>query len=190
MNPITIKTLALKKYVPRDSDTFWGTDDGVATREKLTKAIDQLTDSYIIHLSMKGIENVDASFCREAIVKTIKDYRLKKGFCLIDIDNPDYLDNLFSPAVKLEQPVFIKNGKKYEIIGPNRDNAPSKTNQPILDYIQSHGRATAVELSKELGLQLTNASTKLKQLLEQGFVLRMQGDAGAPGLEYFYYPIR
>ncbi|MVF12330.1 MarR family transcriptional regulator [Ketobacter sp. MCCC 1A13808] len=190
MNALSSRTLALKDYLPISSPTLWGSDDGVEVRSRLVKEIDKLTSVHIIYLSMEGIENIDASFSREAIVKTIKNYRPGKGFCLTDIENPDYLDNLFSPAVKLEQPVFIKIDNSYQIIGPNRENAPSKTNQPILDYIQSHGHATAVELAKALSLQLTNASTKLKQLLEQGFVLRAQDSTAGPGLEYFYYPIR
>ena len=190
MNLLVKETLVLKDYLPREDSSFWGSDDGIPARAELEKKIDSLVNAQIIYLSMKGIDNIDASCSREAIVKTIKKYRPEKGFCLIDIQNPDYLDNIFSPAVKLEQPVFVKLGSEYEIIGPNKENAPSRTNQPILDYIQSHGHTTAVDLTKALGLRLTNASTKLKQLLEQGFILRAQDTADGPGLEYFYYPIR
>ena len=45
-------------------------------------------------------------------------------------------------------------------------------------------------LKSDLDLTITNASTKLKQLLEQGYLMRKQEMATSGGVEYLYFPIR
>ena len=97
---------------------------GIEVHDKLVKEIEKISDADIIYLSMKGIDLVDASFGREAIVRTIKEYRGKIGFCLIDIDNEEYLDNFVAPVIKLKQPIFFKLNGGYKIMGPSFPKGP------------------------------------------------------------------
>lgn len=190
MNEIETYNLALSEYMDLDGAISLGGDYGIEVRHKLISKIDQLPQFQIIHLSMNGIKFFESSFCREAIVKTIKHYRTKKGFCVTDIENEDYIENFFSPAHKQNQPVFVKTKKGFTTIGPSEEGGPSKANRDVLTFIQSRASTTATEIVNELGLKLTNASSKLKQLLEQGFVLRSHDTAESGGVEYIYYPIR
>lgn len=173
-----------------------GTTDGLMVEhgkevhKALIPEIQQFLDSKVIYLSMKGIKVVDSSFAREAIIRTMKEYREKIGFCLVDIENEEYLDNFAAGAIKLQQPVFIKLPTGDAIIGPTYPKGPSKGAQEVLDYAKSHRVVTATMLKSDLGLTITNASTKLKQLLEQGYLLRKQEVASSGGVEFKYFPIQ
>ena len=163
---------------------------GIEVHDKLVKEIEKNLDADIIDLSMKGIDVVDASFSREAIIRTIKEYRGKIGFCLINIDNEEYIDNFVAAVIKLKPPVFFKINGDYQIIGPSFPKGPSKGNQEVIDYVNTHNVATATMLKIDLNLTITNASTKLKQLLEQGYLMRKQEVASSGGVEYLYFPIK
>ena len=150
-----------------------GIDDGLSIDHgkfvyaALLPAIQEFVDVDIVHLSMKGIGEVNSSFCREAIVRTISEFRGKIGFCLVDIENEEYLDNFVAAAIKLKQPVFFKLDGTYKVIGPAFPNELPRGAAEILDYVKTHNPATATMLKSDLDLSITNASTKLKQLLEQ-----------------------
>ena len=164
-------------------------EHGIEVHDKLLAEIKKHSSDEIIYLSLKGIHVVDASFSREAIIRTIKEFRGEVGFCLVDIDNEEYLDNFVAGAIKLKQPVFIKLAGGDMLIGPSYPNGPSKGNQQVIDYVKSHNGATATMLKSDLDLTITNASTKLKQLLEQGYLLRKQDVAVSGGVEFQYFPI-
>ena len=85
---------------------------------------------------------------------------------------------------------FFKLATEDVLIGPSYPNGPSKGNQEVLDYVKSHNTATATMLKSDLELTITNASSKLKQLLEQGYLLRKQEVAASGGVEFQYFPIR
>ena len=163
---------------------------GIEVHDKLISEIEKNSEADVLYLSMKGIDVVDASFSREAIVRTIKEYRGKIGFCLIDIDNEEYIDNFVAAIIKLQQPVFFKLNRRYKVIGPSYPHGLSKGNQEVIDYVNSRKVVTATMLKSDLNLTITNASTKLKQLLEQGYLMRKQEIAASGGVEYLYYPIR
>lgn len=165
-------------------------EHGVEVREKLLTEIKRHPKVDIIYLSMRGIHVVDASFSREAIIRTIKTFRGELGFCLTDIDNSEYLDNFVAGVMKLDQPIFIKLPDRIELISPFYPKGPSKGNQEVLDYVNAHNMVTATMLKSDLHLKLTNASSKLKQLLEQGYLLRKQDTAISGGVEFKYFAIQ
>lgn len=173
-----------------------GKDDGLSIDHgrfvyaALLPVIQEFVGVDIVHLSMKGIGEVNSSFCREAIVRTISEFRGKIGFCLVDIENEEYLDNFVAAAIKLKQPVFFKLSGGYKVIGPAYPNELPRGAADILNYLKAHNPTTATMLKADLGISITNASTKLKQLLEQGYLLRKQEAASSGGLEFKYFPIQ
>jgi hypothetical protein len=132
----------------------------------------------------------NASFAREGIVKVALNYRMKKGLCLVNVEDEDSLDNVLGPVAKLEQPIPYYINDVFHLVSHKKIGVPSKTNQPIFDYLLSRGLTTANEVAEEFQLKLSNASTKLKALFEEGFVLREEQKSTSGGLEYFYFAIK
>lgn len=190
MNQNIPPIIVVKNFMRPGTDNGLLIEHGKEVHDKLVAEIKKYSDDEIIYLSMKGISVVDASFSREAIIRAIKEFRCEKGFCLVDIDNEEYLVNFVAGVIKLKQPVFIKLPSGDDIIAPSYPNGPSKGNQQVLDYVKSHNVATATMLKSDFDLTITNASTKLKQLLEQGYLLRKQEIAASGGVEFQYIPIR
>lgn len=178
-------TIRLRDFM--QSSDAWGHDEGREVFLKLLRAVEGYAGYQVFRISLEGVRRTDASFPRECVIELAKRYRGAKGFCLSDAGNQDLLDNWEMAADKKEQPIiYWKEDSSYRIIGPQ----PSRGNQEIFDYVLSVPYATAVSAAKILGLKLTNASTKLKMLCGQGFLLRRDEPSPSGGIEYIYFGIK
>ena len=139
----------------------------------------------VFAVSLKGIERNDISFASETVVEIAKRFRGNKGFCLKDVIDKDMLENWDAAAAKKGQPVMVWRDKLANVIGVR----PSQGNTTTFDYVMSKGSVTTSDVADALDLQVTNASTKLKQLWEQGFLLRRQENAESGGVEFRYFVI-
>lgn len=165
----------------------WGHDEGHEVFRKLIKEVEASPGIQIFQISLEGVERTDSSFPRESVVELARRYRGNKGFCLTNVINQDLLDNWDAAAQKREQPLFVWNGDdEYKIIGPE----PSQGNIEILKYSLSDENVTASAAANALDIKLTNASTKLKQLSEQGYLLRREELAASGGVEFKYFRVK
>ena len=131
------------------------------------------------------MRRIDISFAAETVVELARRYRKEKGFCLIDVSDEDLLGNWEAAAMKQNQPLFVWMDGKSQIIGLQ----PSRGNARALEFALKREEVTAAELASALKLQITNASMKLKQLWEKGFLLRRQTAAASGGVEFVYFRI-
>lgn len=177
-------TIRLRDYM--ESSDGWGNTQGRELHQKLLGVIEANPGKKVIRVSLEGVERTDASFPRESVVELARRYRGQKGFCLIGVGNQDLLDNWDAAALKRGQPLLVWEDDGYQIIGAQ----PTRGNRPLLDYVLSVPKTTATDAAKALGLKLTNASTKLKQLLDGGFMLRREEMAPSGGIEYVYFRIK
>lgn len=178
-------TIRLRDFM--QSSDAWGHDEGREVYLKLLRTVEAHAGYQVFRISLDGVRRTDASFPRECVIELAKRYRGSKGFCLMAAGNKDLLDNWDMAADKKEQPIVYWNEDgSYRIIGPQ----PSRGNQEIFDYVLSVPCATAVSAAKALGLKLTNASTKLKMLCAQGFMLRRDETSPTGGIEYVYFGIK
>lgn len=182
MNQIAT-TLRLRDYMERDDG--WGNEEGREVYQKLLRAVENEAGKIIFRISLSGIQRTDASFPRESVVELAKRFRGQKGFCLIDVTNQDLLDNWEAAARKREQPLTVWGNTRPTIIGPE----PTRGNQVLVDYVLSVPETTATTVAKALNLKLTNASSKLKQLLDEGFIMRRNEICPTGGVEYRYFRI-
>lgn len=181
-NAITIR---LRDFM--QSSDAWGHDEGREVYLKLLRTVEAHPGYQVFRISLEGVRRTDASFPRECVIELAKRFRGAKGICLADAENKDLLDNWDMAADKKEQPILFWNKDgSYRIIGPQ----PSRGNKEIFDYVLSVPNATAVAAAKALNLKLTNASTKLKMLCAQGFLLRRDETSPSGGIEYSYFGIR
>lgn len=178
-----VKVIILKSLMKRSDG--WGAEEGMEVANKLIKEVEASVGYIIFNISLEGIEKNDASFARESVVAVAKRYRGNKGFYLSNIISSNLLVNWESGAILFEQPINIVTDNELQTVGP--DVSPS--NQLILDYVNKHSEVTASELSKKLDLQLTNASTKLNNLKERGYILREGIMSPSGGKEFNYISI-
>ena len=164
----------------------WGHEQGRDVHAKLLKELEANPGRTVIRVSLKEVQRTDASFPRESVVELARRFRGHKGFCLVDLGDEDLLENWDAAALRREQPLICWRDETYRILGPN----PSSGNAAILELVMKKGSLTASAAARALDLKLTNASMKLKQLLDQGFVLRKEETAPSGGVEYTYIRIK
>jgi glutaredoxin-related protein len=166
--------------------TGWGRPQGRAVLERLINAIDSQPGQQVFKLSMKGVERIDASFASEAIVELIRRYRGKKGICIVDLSDAEVRYNLEAAAEHVKFPVTVWNGNKGEAIGVK----PSAGNRDAFEFALARPQARAAEFAETMdAMSIANASTKFKQLWEQGFLLRSESAADSGGVEFLYQRI-
>lgn len=186
MRSMNEKTITIRLRDLMYSPDGWGHEEGREVGAKFLAAVEAHPGIRVFRVSLEGVARTDASFPRESVIEIARRYRGDKGFCLYDVSNVDLLDNWSSAAERKRQPVCVWNGGSHTFIGL----APSKGNAAILNYALSREAARATDAAQELDMKLTNASTKLKQLWEQGFLLRREEIADTGGVEFTYYRIK
>jgi hypothetical protein len=176
-------TIYLRQLMDRDDG--WGNAEGREVFQRLLKKIEADPTKGVYRVSLDGVRRTDASFPRESVIELARRFRGNKGFCLVDIADPDLLDNWDAAAAKRDQPITVWRNGKPEIIG----RKPTAGNGDVLNYVLSNSEATAANTAKQLKLQLTNASTKLRQLEKEGFIMRRDEVSPTGGIEYKYFSI-
>lgn len=178
------RTLRLRDYLA--GPDAWGRAEGREVFAKLIAAVERDSSTMVFAISMTGVRRTDISFASESVVELARRFRCNKGFCLVNLMDEDLLDNWEAAAVRKEQPLTVWDNGKARIIGAE----PSRGNAEVLAYALTQDRLTAAQVASKLDLQLTNASTKLKQLWEQGFLLRQEEVQETGGREFYYFRIR
>jgi hypothetical protein len=184
MNQIST-ILKLLDFTDQNDHPF-GNQQGKNTFRKLKDYIDIHPSYSIFGISLAGIVATDASFPRESVLSIAKIYRESKGFYLIDVQNRDTLDNWDYAAKAKEQPLVVWDKNEYEIIGPSL-TAASKS---LVYYVLSNGPVLASQVATDLEISVQNASTRLKKLVREGYILRTEVVAESGGIEYIYQPMK
>lgn len=164
----------------------WGNARGKEVGALLENYIQRHPATDVFKVSFDGIKRTDASFSRESVVEIASRFRTKHGITIVDLEDDDLIENLEVAAVKKEQPLFLWQDDSWQLLGPN----PTKGNKDLLNYILTTAEATASIVASALDLKLTNASTKLKQLWESGYIMRREELAPSGGIEFIYFRIK
>jgi predicted transcriptional regulator len=96
------------------------------------------------------------------------------------------IDNWSYAALAKAQPLVIWTGQEFEIIGPEMNQA-TKT---LVTYVLQQSQVTTSQVAADLGLSVQNASTRLKNLVQQGYFLRVEEVAETGGIEFKYLAIK
>lgn len=160
----------------------WDRDQAIPVAAQLVSHLESMPAQSVVRISMEGVERMDASFASEAIVEVIARYRKSMGVCLVDLSNKAIKLNIDLIAERLGIPVTVWNGAQVEVIGLK----PSAGNREALDYALARAEVRTATFADVAGISIANASTKFKQLWEQGFLMRSEGAADSGGVEFLY----
>ena len=186
MNQIPSLDLRLREFM--DGDEGWGREAGRVTGQRLIGFIEKNPGILVFRVSLTDVRRVDISFASETIVELARKHRGQKGFCLLDLVDMDQRENWEAAARRAKQPITIwgSNGKPA-FLGVD----PSQGTVDALTFALKKSEVRAAEYAAlDKTVSITNASTKFKQLWEQGFLLRREAAAESGGLEYVYFLIR
>lgn len=161
---------------------------GKETFRKLSEYVDSNPSYNIFGISLEGIKSTDISFPRESVLSIAKLYRGQKGFYLegMDKNDRDLFDNWQGAAAAKDQPMIIWYEHNYEIIGPNT----SESNLELIDYVLKNKSVTTSKVALDLDISVHNASTKLKKLVDHGYIMRSEDVAETGGIEFVYHAIK
>lgn len=183
MNQIS-KIVRLRSFT--SSEHPFGNREGKVVCRKLADFVEQNPKVRVFGISLEGIEATDASFPRESVISLAKQLRGEKGIFLKDLDNRDLIDNWNYAAQAKEQPLVIWNASSFEVIGPEMNQATCT----LVEHVLQKGTVTASQVATGLGLSVQNASTRLKNLVSQGYLLRVEEVAETGGIEFLYLAIK
>ena len=164
----------------------YGNIEGKEVFRSLLDFVEKNSGSEIFGISLAGIQATGASFPRESDISVAKQLRGEKGFYLTNISNRDLIDNWCYAARAKDQPIGIWDNSDFEIIGPEL----TKATRDLVEYVLCRGSVLASQVTSELGLSVPNASTRLKNLVLQGFIRRTEDVADSGGIEYKYSAIK
>jgi hypothetical protein len=183
MNQVTTRVLALRAYMDRPEG--WGRSQGRQVYQRLLQFVEDNPGTVIFQISMKGVKRIDISFASETIIELARRFRRTKGFCLIDLTDPDMVENIDAAGEKKEQPMLVWAGKSAELVGMK----PKEGTREAFQFAMGRSQTRASEFAVQKNLSIANASMKFKQLWEQGFLLRRESAADTGGVEFVYYRI-
>jgi hypothetical protein len=102
--------------------------------------------------------------------------------CQTDLDDEDLAENIAAAAERCATPVTAWSRAGIKILGPR----PSAGVQAALSFALERTQVRAAELARVLSLSVPNASNKLKQLWEGGYLMRRESVAASGGNEFIY----
>lgn len=169
-----------------DDDHPFGNVQGKECFRKLLDFIESHPQVKIFGISLSGIKATDASFPRESVVALAKQLRGDKGIFLQDLNSRDLIDNWRYAAQAKDQPLVIWNGEDFELIGP----PISSSTEALVKYVIKRQSVTASKAASDFNISVANASTRLKRLVNDGYLMRSEETAESGGIEYTYRAIK
>lgn len=168
-----------------DKGEGWGREQGREVYQRMLRFVEDSPGVLVFKVSMKGVNRLDISFSSETVVELARRFRGRKGFCLVDLTDRDLIENLDAAAQKKEQPMLVWHGRSADLIG----TTPSEGTREAFSFAMGRPECRAAEFAQSRGISINNASSKFKQLWEQGFLLRREAIAESGGVEYLYQRI-
>ncbi|MFJ3051893.1 winged helix-turn-helix transcriptional regulator [Pseudomonas nitroreducens] len=164
-----------------DGPNPYGTSRGREAHAKLVDHIDKLQGASIVGISLANMAGADMSFFRECLIYTAKRYSNQIHFYVCDIDE-DLFSNLQGAANLGGQRLTCWVGNECRFVGPET----SVSNKALLELVVNNREATTADAAAALDISVQNASTRLKRLSEEGFLLRTEATAESGGKEFVY----
>lgn len=163
----------------------WGRAAGEKIQQVLINRIAAAPPGDIWRLSLQGVTRLDVTFASAALVTVVQHFLGTRSICLSEPASEDVIDNIAAAAERIGVPVTVWQGSLAKVLGP----APSSGAREALAFALARGQTFARDLVAAQDLSITNASTRLRQLWDGGYLLREEIAAPSGGTEFVYAPI-
>ncbi|WP_167146031.1 winged helix-turn-helix transcriptional regulator [Pseudomonas sp. OTU750018] len=173
-------TLNLRDFT--DSANPYGTARGRKAHAKLVEAIDALPAATVVGVSLAQIDGADVSFFRECLIYAAKRFDGQIALYAFDITDEDLVSNLQGAAVSGGHRLTCWVGNECRFVGPE----PSSSSISLLQLVVNNRETTTSDAASALNISVQNASTRLKRLADEGFLLRSEESADSGGKEFVY----
>jgi len=169
------------------SDEGWGRPAGRVVSPKLVAFVEANPGISIFRMGLDGVRRMDISFASETLVEVARRFRARKGFCLINLVDPDMRENIDAAAIRASQPLVAWNGEEWTLLGPK----PPAGAKDAFEFAMSRTEVRATDYQQAMpNMSIANASNKFRKLWDQGFLLRREVGAESGGVEFVYFAIR
>jgi hypothetical protein len=101
---------------------------------------------------------------------------------LADVTDEDVLENVIAAAERASVPVTLVEATGVRVI----ERTPPRSMQAALDFALSRPAVRVGEFAATAGISAQNASNKLRQLWEQGYLRRAEVKQASGGSEHVY----
>lgn len=166
----------------------WGIEQGRAAFAKLDAVLRDRSEA-IVNLDATGVVRLDSSCAREIVTNARRKYAGMRWFFLSGIENESVAENVDAAMLKSEISILLRSSKAaYAILGvPLKDHL-----RATLDVVEKRGTATSKEVAAQLKDKpaLNACINRLKDLVDAGLVMRVEGSAESGGREYLYVALR
>jgi hypothetical protein len=163
----------------------WGLEKGRDVMERLEKMLRDREP--IVNLNLRGVERIDSSCSREALVNLVRRQRGERWFFLTGIANESVRENLEAAFERQKMSIIFRIGDEYEVVG-------SQVSEPLtqaLRVVEKLGTATAKQVCGAIkGLMLPACNNRLRDLCDAGLLLRSEGTAPSGGKEFMYTAVK
>lgn len=176
----------IKLYDIIGDSEAWGREKGRQIYQKLIDVVEKHPENAVFSIVLDGVERVDASFASETLVELARRYRGDRGFCFLDMPSESQENNWDSAAFRKDQPLMLWHGERSKVLGFH----PSPGLSAALQYALGKKSCRASDFALSEGISVANASSKFKQLWQQGFLLRRECAHSSGGVEFLYYRIK
>jgi hypothetical protein len=168
-----------------ESNILLGSSLGKRVFDKLIDIVQHHPQKTHFSLSVKGAQWTDVTFARESVLKIARAYRGVKSFCLVDLKDADHIDNWGYAADSKGQPLMGWADKESHILGCQLTPSSKK----MVEHVIKCGTVTTGQISDAFDITIHNASTTLKRLFMQGYLMRTDCASATGGREFLYHGI-
>ena len=162
----------------------WGTEFGAKVFGEINLDLIGLGEGTLVCLDYAGLERVDVSFQREAIVETLRKHRPRLLFVAVNLSDPDILENLSLALDRRGECLLIRMGDHVVVLGKKLAAEQMAT----LKRVWKDGEVTSSDFESD-AVKLSTASSRLSALWKAGLIERLEGASSTGGREHRYFSI-
>lgn len=164
----------------------WGIDQGRLAFGKADAMLRNRPEA-IVNLDMAGVERLDSSCARELIANLLRKHAGVRWFFLTGIASESVKENVDAAMFKSELSILFRPSKQSHVVL----GLPLKEHlKATLDVVEKRGVATSKEVAAQLKIALPACINRLKDLVDAGLVMRVEGAAESGGREYLHVALR
>ena len=169
------------------SPEAWGIEQGRTAFGKIDAVLRDRSEA-IVQLDLAGVERLDVSCAREVIANLLRKYAGVRWFYATHVANESLRENIDAAMLKSNAVLLLRTGKtSMQVLG-----VPLKEHlKATLAVVEKRGVATSKDVAAEFkGLALTACINRLKDLVDAGLIMRVDGSAESGGKEFAYVALR